>query len=435
MLEKQKGNLRVDKLRAILLYEADFNQNNKKLGKDMMYTAEDLKAIAKEQFGSRSRMTAIDQSLNKRLTYDIIRQTRRPGALCSNDAKSCYDRIVHSVASLAMQRVGAPVEPIVCMFTTIQNLQHRIRTVYGDSDLTFSGAMYVVPIQGVGQGNGAGPQIWAVVSTPVFNMLRSMGFGAHLKATISGERLEFVGFAFVDDTDLVETARHTLETVQEVASRMQESLTAWEGGLRATGGAIVPEKSHWYLIDFVWKDGTWRYATLAETNLGLTVKDCYGHSKTIERLDVSDARRTLGVRLAPDGNNDAEVQFLTERAKDWADRVRTGHLPRRLVWESMNTTIFKSLQYPLPATTLSREQCRAIMAPLLAQGLSASGIVRTMPRVVVHGPIKFQGLGVSDLFTFQKIQHILRILKFCTAADNITGQLIRHSLEATKLEI
>ena len=435
MLEKQKGNFRVDKLRAILLYEADFNQNNKKLGREMMFKAEDLKAIAKEKFGSRSRLTAIDQSLNKRLTYDIIRQKKRPGALCSNDAKSCYDRIVHSVASLAMQRVGAPVEPIVCMFTTIQNLQHRIRTVCGDSEIGFSGALYVVPIQGVGQGNGAGPQIWAVVSTPVFNMLRSMGFGAHLKATISGEKLEFVGFAFVDDADLIETARSTLETVQDVAARMQESLTAWEGGLRATGGAIVPEKSHWYLIDFVWKDGFWRYASLEETNCGLKVRDCDGNSKTIERLAVSEARRTLGVRLAPDGNNDEEAKFLRERAKDWADRVRTGHLPRRLVWESMNTTILKSLQYPLPATTLTAEQCRSIMAPLLAQGLASSGVVRSMPRVVVHGPIKFQGLGVPDLFTFQQTQHILRILKYCTVDDNITGQLIRHSLEATKLEI
>ena len=122
MLEKQAMNFWVDKLRAILLYEADFNQNNKKFGREMMYTAEDLQAIAPEQFGSRAGLTAIDHSLNKRLTYDIIRQKKRPSAVCLNDAKSCYDRIVHSVASLAMQRVGAPVEPIICMFTTIQNL-------------------------------------------------------------------------------------------------------------------------------------------------------------------------------------------------------------------------------------------------------------------------------------------------------------------------
>ena len=38
MLEKKKGNFNVDKLRAILLYEADFNQNNKYIGREMMYT-------------------------------------------------------------------------------------------------------------------------------------------------------------------------------------------------------------------------------------------------------------------------------------------------------------------------------------------------------------------------------------------------------------
>ena len=63
---------RVDKLRAILLYEADFNQNNKKLGREIMITAEDFKAIEKEQFGSRAGLMAIDQSLNKRLTYDLM---------------------------------------------------------------------------------------------------------------------------------------------------------------------------------------------------------------------------------------------------------------------------------------------------------------------------------------------------------------------------
>ena len=58
-----------------------------------------------------------------------------------------------------MQRVGVPPEPIVCMFTTIQNLEHCVRTAYGDSAATFSGQMWVVPMHGLGQGNGAGPPI------------------------------------------------------------------------------------------------------------------------------------------------------------------------------------------------------------------------------------------------------------------------------------
>ena len=86
---------------------------------------------------------------------------------------------------MAMQRLGVAEAPIVCMFTTIQNLEHKIRTVFGDSTIGFTGALWAVPIQGVGQGNGAGPQIWAAVSTPVLNMLRAEGHGAFFKAAIN----------------------------------------------------------------------------------------------------------------------------------------------------------------------------------------------------------------------------------------------------------
>jgi hypothetical protein len=35
---------------------------------------------------------------------------------------------------------------------------------------------------------------------------------------------------------------------------MQHMLDHWEGGLRATGGALVTEKSYWYTIDFFCQD-------------------------------------------------------------------------------------------------------------------------------------------------------------------------------------
>ena len=48
MIEKKKGDFRVNKLRTILLFEADFNQNNKLLGRDMMYNAEKFLCLAPE---------------------------------------------------------------------------------------------------------------------------------------------------------------------------------------------------------------------------------------------------------------------------------------------------------------------------------------------------------------------------------------------------
>jgi hypothetical protein len=197
----------------------------------------------------------------------------------------------------------------------------------------------------------------------------------------------------VDDADLVQTIIKEDQNFLDVAAQMQRALSAWEGGLKATGGAIVPEKSHWYLIDFIWDSGQWRYQTIEEPHANIEIQDCTGTVKILEHLETSEARRTLGVRLAPDGNNQAEVLFLKERVNNWADRIQTGHLPRRFVWESMHTTIIKSIQYPLLATTMTEAECNAIMAPLLAHRLSGSGIVRTMKRDVVYDPQKYQGLA------------------------------------------
>jgi hypothetical protein len=101
--------------------------------------------------------------------------------------------------------------------------------------------------------------LWAVVSTPVLKVMRSEGFGTYFRACISGETIRFVGYSFVDDTDLIQSARRSTETELEVASEMQRALNTWEGALRATGGAIVPSKSFWYLIGFQWAEGTWQY--------------------------------------------------------------------------------------------------------------------------------------------------------------------------------
>ena len=71
-------------------------------------------------------------------------------------------------------------------------------------------------------------------------LLHDEGYGAFFKASISGTELSFVGYAFVDNTDLVSNPAEQV-TLQEVAHKMQEMLDMWEGGIRATGGAIVTE--------------------------------------------------------------------------------------------------------------------------------------------------------------------------------------------------
>jgi hypothetical protein len=55
------------------------------------------------------------------------------------------------------------------------------------------------------QGNLAGPSIWAVVVTPVLKMMKYEGFGFMYKTTIEGKDLHFVGYSFIDDTDIIQS--------------------------------------------------------------------------------------------------------------------------------------------------------------------------------------------------------------------------------------
>jgi len=126
MLLKKSGVTDLSGLRTIVLFPVDCNFAFKHVGRSMMRVAEKTKSLAPEQYGSRKGHKAIDLAVNKALTFNILRQLKRAGAICSNDAKSCYDLIGHSPAALSMQRVGVPKNIINCLFTTLQEAIHKV---------------------------------------------------------------------------------------------------------------------------------------------------------------------------------------------------------------------------------------------------------------------------------------------------------------------
>jgi len=102
MIEKTIGDFNVEKLHIILLFEVDFNSNNKWIRRAVMFQAEDVRLLADKQFGSQKFKSAFHQCLNKQLFYDLVHFMRKLAALCSNDAKSCYDQITLLAAALCL---------------------------------------------------------------------------------------------------------------------------------------------------------------------------------------------------------------------------------------------------------------------------------------------------------------------------------------------
>jgi hypothetical protein len=90
--------------------------------------------------------------------------------------------------------------------------------------------------------------------------------------------VHFFGYAFVDDTDVI-VSRPTMVSYSEAIDELQSAVDIWEGGRKATCGAIVPEKTFWYSIDFSWSAGQWKYKTIKESPGSLYINDIYGNRK------------------------------------------------------------------------------------------------------------------------------------------------------------
>jgi hypothetical protein len=212
--------------------------------------------------------------------------------MTSCNLKSCYNRVAHALAALAMQSYGIPSTPIHSMFSTIQDIQYTTRTVFGDSDKVFGGKEnFLSKPQGLGQGNGARPSLWSVVSSKMFEVLHQ-GCATSFTSPITQDTTKICGFAFVDNSDIIASSGgnhnllHTLE-------RMQSAIDCWQGVVKFTGGAVEPSKSWWYLIQFKWDNGNWQYQLRNNMieDIRLTAKDKDDQHIDLKYLEVSDANR------------------------------------------------------------------------------------------------------------------------------------------------
>ena len=265
-------------------------------------------------------------------------------------------------------------------------------------------------------------------------MLKAQGFGFKNINAMSKETFAFVCYAFVDDTDLVHSSPPDLDII-EMMAEMQEVVHTWEGGLRASGGALVPAKSYWYLIHFKFHNNKWSYVSIADTPGNLSIRDVSGLNRvTLERLEVHEARETLGVFIAMDGNHNMQTAEFLQTAHRWADRVRSGRLSHAEVWFSLNYCILKTLEYPLMSTSLSTTQCDTIMKPILGAALPALGVNCHLSRTVVYGPRKYQGLGIPNLWTTQGILKLWLAIAHGDAYT-ITGCALRALLSLHILEL
>ena len=436
MLEKKEGVIKVDKLRAILLMEADFNFANKLIfGNRMMWEATERDEIPDEVFGSIKDREAIEAATCRRLVADLSRMTRTPMAISSVDAQTCYDRMIHSIASICCQRWNVPKEAIISALGTIQKMKFYLRTSFGDSDDYYGGGEVGLPFQGGCQGNGGAPALWIAISVILIRVLKKHGHVVEWKSAISGVVVMLIGFLFVDDTDLIVMAQNTETNPEEVMTMMQHNITEWYQALRHSGGALHPGKCSWYLMAYTWRPcGKWEFHSKESLPGTIVVPALDGTPTIIERHEPSEPTTAVGVTQAMDGSMQAQLEVLKERADEWAQGIREGWLPRNLAWAALRQNIWASLKYPLPACTFSPQEADTVLCNFYKTLLPGLGVCRKVSTAVRHAPSSRMGLDLPHVYTEQGIGQ-LKYFTMSAHLPNLLGSLHRACLEQAHLEV
>jgi hypothetical protein len=113
LLEKEFGNVYLDKMRAICLLEADFNWLNKLIfAKRMMDRAYDANIVPVEQFARRGTQASSGVLCKVRALHEMA-------GIPSVDLGNCYDAVAHPLASIALQAFWVPLSMVVLSLSVL----------------------------------------------------------------------------------------------------------------------------------------------------------------------------------------------------------------------------------------------------------------------------------------------------------------------------
>ena len=133
LLEKIAGVTFVNKLRAICLFEADFNYWTKLVfARRMMKKAREEDGIPDEVYAKKGSHCD-DATMSKVFFCDLSRIMRHPAAITEADLGECYDRMAHPPTSIAMQSWGVPKSACKVVLTALQLMQFCLKNGFGES--------------------------------------------------------------------------------------------------------------------------------------------------------------------------------------------------------------------------------------------------------------------------------------------------------------
>ncbi len=144
---------------------------------------------------------------------------------------------------------------------------------------------------------------------------------------------------------------------------------------------------------------------------------------TIERIEPTHGRRTLGVILAPDGNCHKQIRQCIAKFAEFLGKIKHSKLSRQAKWKAATTILDTQIQYPLMATLCSHKDLEKIDQPIIQFKCTALGLNEHFPWAILHGPLELGGIGLPKKVTATASQRINYFLYHVRQETTVGTQL------------
>ena len=383
-------------------------------------------------YGSIPGESTHDAMFLRQFAFNIHNFNHHPLILIDNDAKSCYDRIIPALAALLLLVTGLSSLVAQSFYQQLQKRQAKVLTGMGISESAIS-STDEIPLYGIGQGNGGGPAAWHSHLLIMIATLKKLHPGYTVTDPTKSLTVSQHLITFVDDTSSILTSSPS--QIPQLVQSADQLLNTWYTLLRLTGGDLaLADKTKWCLAYYEYPKGKPTHVLTTQDEYKLTIKYKQEPHTSVCRILPTKAERYLGIRIAVDGNMNEEFEQRMIDAKGYATLITHSNLTRQEAWISYKVIWTPKINYCLPHTTFSYQQCKRIQSQVLQATLPKIGLNRNFPRAVVFGPCRYGGIQLPNLYVEQGMQHITWLLYLQRQPRTTTyllDILIRHSqLEA-----
>ena len=397
MIEKEKGNPKLHRLRVIHLYECDLNLLFGICFRKLQQHTEDNFMLNPGCYGGRPNRRAIDPVIVDVTQTEIAMILRRALVRLQNDATACFDRILSHLAQICNRSFGLDKAIAAILGWFLHLATYYIKTGMGVSKTGYKHTKESF-VGGTGQGSVASMYAWGMLASRLIQLHDEHNFGAKYKSVGKSMHDIIIGMlGFVDDNNISNNGEK-YETLRDILKHTQNDAQLWNDILRSSGGALELTKCFLQVIYWNFSSSGTPFAGPPKNDLHIEIINRTTNKKVkINSISAYATYNSLGTVQGIAPHQREQYRQLKRKSTAHTRALINSQITPNQAMLHHRLCFITSISYPTAVCHLSEIQLDNLQKSYISVLMNKMTFPRNYDRRIVFGPIERGGLGRLDM--------------------------------------